>query len=81
MDPRTIKKKHDKNLLLWGGIDKRVLAKGKREIELEVTLKVPDLLEIGGYIPAIDHGIPPDVPLENYKFFLELLRSLTGKYE
>jgi uroporphyrinogen decarboxylase len=81
MDPMAIMKKHGRNLMLWGGIDKRVLSKGKKEIEEEVVLKVPPILELGGFIPAIDHGIPPDVSLENYSFFVELLRSLTGKYE
>jgi len=33
------------------------------------------MLVQGGYIPAVDHAIHPDVPFENYKFFLKLMRE------
>ena len=40
--------------------------------------KVPQMMESGGFIPAIDHSVPPDVPFENYVYYTELLRELTG---
>ena len=58
---------------MFGGIDKRALAKGKEAIDREVLGKVPWLLERGGYIPHIDHAIPHDVPLENYIYYRKLL--------
>lgn len=64
------------SLVLFGGIDKRALAKGKREIEEEVYSKVPQLLETGGYIPHIDHAIPYDVPLQNYLYYREVLEKI-----
>lgn len=78
MDPLRIRSLYNK-LLLWGGIDKRTLTKGKREIEKEVLSKVPMLLKTGGYIPSVDHEIPPDVSFENYSFFIDLIRNLTDK--
>ncbi len=61
---------------LFGGIDKRVLAMGKREIDAEVLGKVPALIEKGGYIPHVDHAVPHDVPLENYIYYHGLLRRV-----
>jgi uroporphyrinogen decarboxylase len=66
-------------LVLWGGIDKRVLSRSKKEIEHEVLSKVPELLKNGGYIPSIDHSVPPDVPFKNFEFYIDLIRRLTHK--
>lgn len=76
MDVVKMRKKFGKDLIIIGGIDKRVLARSKREIGEEVKRKVGFLLENGGYFPAIDHGVPPDVPFENYLYYLETLRKL-----
>jgi uroporphyrinogen decarboxylase len=61
-----------------GGIDKRELAKDKAAIEREVMRKVPPLVERRGYFPGVDHAVPPDVPLENYKHFISLLKKICG---
>jgi hypothetical protein len=37
------------------------------------------LVEQGGYIGFCDHLVPPDVPLENYMFYLETVRKAWGK--
>ena len=76
MDVVAMRKKFGKNLIIEGGIDKRALAKGKKEIETEVMKKVPYLLKGGGYFPGIDHSVPHDVPLENYLYYLKLIREI-----
>jgi uroporphyrinogen decarboxylase len=76
VEPLELQKKYGKTLSLCGGIDKRALARSKSNIHEEVMRKVPELLRHGGYVPAIDHGIPNDVPFENYCYFLELVRNL-----
>lgn len=77
MDVVKMRKKFGKNLMIIGGIDKRVLAKGKKEIKKEIMRKVPYLLSMGGgYFPAIDHAVPPDVPFENYVYYLQLVKKL-----
>lgn len=78
MDPVRLRKKFGKNIAFAGGIDKRVLAKSKKEIEKELYSKIPFLVESGGYIPTIDHTIPPEVPLENFVYYLELKMKLLG---
>ena len=76
VDVVELRKKYGQDLIIEGGIDKRALAKGKKDIEEEVLKKVPYLLSSGGYFPGIDHSVPPDVPFENYLYYLELVRKL-----
>ena len=81
MDAVALRKKYGKDLILSGNIDKRVFAKGKDAIREEVMSKVPFLLETGGYLPSLDHAIPPDVPLEGFLYYINLLREIGGMDE
>jgi uroporphyrinogen decarboxylase len=76
MDIREVRKKYEKKLVIEGGLDKRQLAFDFNAIRQEVESKVPPLLREGGYFPALDHLVPPDVPLENFEFFLKLVRDI-----
>ena len=78
MDPVADRKKYGKNLAILGGIDKRPLAQGKKEIEKEVMSNVPYLLEQGGYVPNLDHYVPPNVSFENFTFYRKLIQDLVG---
>lgn len=53
-------------LVMRGGIDKRVLAQSQEEIDRMVERILPAMRRRGGYIPCCDHGVPPEVPYENY---------------
>jgi len=79
MDGAVWRKKYGKDIILGGNIDKRVFAKGKDAIKEEVMSKVPYLVETGGYFPCLDHVIPPDVPLEGFRYYINLLREIAGK--
>jgi len=79
MEPLEIREKYP-NLVIMGGIDKRALAKDKAAIEHEVMRKAPKMLEVGGYIPGVDHSVPHDVPFENYAHYTELIRKITAEY-
>jgi len=79
MDPLILKKKYGKNIILMGGIDKREIVKGKKEIEKELCKKIPPLLEKGGYIPTLDHAISPDISYENFMYYMELKLKLIGR--
>jgi uroporphyrinogen decarboxylase len=76
MEPQWIRQRYGRGCGIQGGIDKRALAKGPEAIEKEVMRKVPDLLRGGGYCPGVDHAVPSDVSLENFKYFLDLVRRL-----
>jgi len=75
-DAIEYRKKYGKKLILMGNIDKRALRNTKKEVEEEVMKKIPYLLKEGGYIPFVDHAVPPDVPLENFKYYLELIKKI-----
>jgi uroporphyrinogen decarboxylase len=72
MEPLRLRQEYGHDLALWGGIDKRELAKDRAAIEHEVMRKVPALIEDGGYIPTIDHTVQPDVPYDNFLYYMEL---------
>jgi len=39
------------------------------------------MLELGGgYIPTVDHTVPPDVPLENFLYYLQLKRKIAEEF-
>ncbi len=77
MDTVKLRKKYGKDILLIGGIDKRALAKGKEAIDKELLYKLPFLFTKGGYIPWVDHLIPPDVSFENYMYYLNLMKKIS----
>lgn len=62
---------------MWFGIDKRALAQGPEAIDAELE-RVRPLIEEGGYVPGLDHSMPPDVPLANYVYFMNALRQVVG---
>lgn len=53
-------------LVMGGGIDKRVLAKGPAAIDAHLQHILPAMVRRGGYWPTCDHGVPSDVSLANY---------------
>ncbi len=54
------------DLALFGGIDKRLLAKGPDAIDRMVDAIIPAMRRRGGYIPTCDHGVPEEVKYEDY---------------
>ncbi len=73
--PLEIRKKFGKSLRLWGGVDKRALAQGKDAIRAHLRELIP-LIEEGGYIPTVDHLIPPDVSWDNFQYYMEMKQAL-----
>ena len=66
-DPRELKRKYGRSITFYGGISTQTtLPNGSPEdVRQEVRERVTVLGERGGYIVGSDHGILPDVPLEN----------------
>jgi uroporphyrinogen decarboxylase len=77
-DPVRYRQEYGRDLLMMGGFDKHILAKGKDDIAAEVDRLTPTV-DDGGFIPFADHRVPPDVPLENYLYYLERTREKWGK--
>ncbi|MCD6286699.1 MAG: hypothetical protein J7M39_12380 [Anaerolineae bacterium] len=57
------------DLAIFGGIDKRVLAQGRDAIDAMLERIIPAMRERGGYIPTCDHGVPEEVPYEDYLYY------------
>ncbi|HPC77956.1 MAG TPA: uroporphyrinogen decarboxylase family protein, partial [bacterium] len=75
MDVINVRKTFGKGLRMMGGIDKRAIADGPGAIDSELK-RVAPLVEEGGYVPAPDHSLPPDVSFGNYCYFMERLKDL-----
>ena len=74
--PVALRQEYGRDLLLYGGMDKRVLAQDKKAVEKEVLGKLPYMVEKGGYIPTIDHSIPHDASFVNYVYYRQLIRDV-----
>jgi uroporphyrinogen decarboxylase len=70
MDPIALRRKYGRSLRLFGGVDKRELARGRKAIDAHLTSLAP-LIEEGGFIPTVDHTVPPDVSLDNFRYYME----------
>lgn len=70
MDIVKLKREYGKDLLMIGGIDKMVFSKGKSEVDEEIK-RILSVMSKGGYIPAPDHGLPPQTSFENFKYFMQ----------
>ncbi|MBI2297846.1 MAG: hypothetical protein HYU66_02640 [Armatimonadetes bacterium] len=66
------------DLAMFGGIDKRVLAKGPAAIDAMVEYILPAMRARGGYIPTCDHGVPPEVSLADYQHYRKRAVELGG---
>ena len=65
-------------LAMFGGIDKRILAKSRRDIDEHLEYIIPAMRERGGYIPTCDHGVPAEVPYQNYLHYRKRCVELGG---
>ena len=64
-----------------GGVDKREIAKGRDAIDRELAKRMPVALESGGYIPHIDHSVPPDISLDDFRYYRSRLAEMAGVEE
>jgi uroporphyrinogen-III decarboxylase len=76
-DPEVFLAKH-KGLFIEGGIDKRELRFGKEQARVEVVRRYRTARKYGGYIPTVDHGVPPDIPLRTFLYMVELLKGFAN---
>jgi len=78
VDPVEYRRRFGRSLRLWGGVDKRVLNRGPAAIRAHLREFIP-LIEEGGFIPTVDHTVPPDVSWDDFRYYMdakmELLRG------
>ncbi len=71
MDIVKIRAQYGTRLAFYGGLDKHVIRRSKREIVEELEYKIPPMVASGGCVLALDHRIPNGTPLENYRFYVQ----------
>jgi uroporphyrinogen decarboxylase len=77
MSAPELRRRYGRDLRLIGAIDKREIAKGPAAIDAEIERNRP-VIEEGGFLPAIDHSVPADVSLDNYRHFLDRIQAVLG---
>lgn len=77
-DPLELRRLHGARCLLSGGVNKHALINGPEAIDKELARLEP-LVRQGGFIPHVDHRVPPDVSFENYKYYVQAKRRLIGR--
>ena len=77
MDVGRLRAEYGKDLLMTGGIDKRVLARSHEAIDEELKRRMP-VAEAGGYIPHLDHSVPHNVPYEAFAYYWRRKKEYLG---
>ena len=75
VSPQQWRERFGRTLRLWGGVDKRVLTRGPDAIKAHL-LELADLITEGGFIPTVDHTVPPDVSWDNFRHYMDYKRHL-----
>ena len=75
VDPLAWRRRFGRSLRMWGGVDKRVLPRGADAIKAHLRAFIP-LIEEGGFIPTVDHTVPPDVSWDHFRRYMDLKRAL-----
>jgi uroporphyrinogen decarboxylase len=78
MDVVEIRRIYGHDLVMSGGIDKRAVAVGGEMMRREVDRVMP-VVEEGGYLPALDHGAPPDISWGNFCEYMDYLVFRLGR--
>jgi uroporphyrinogen decarboxylase len=76
-DLHAYRRQYGRRLLMTGGIDKRALAQGRRAIDEGLDRQIGLAFE-GGYVPTLDHAIPPDVTYDSFMYYWRRKKQLLG---
>ena len=78
VDPYSWRDEFGMAMRIRGGVGKEPLVQGGKAIDRELERLRP-LFEQGGFIPHLDHLVPPDISYKNYCEYLEKKRKFIGK--
>jgi uroporphyrinogen decarboxylase len=77
-DMYRLREEYGKQIRLRGGVDKTKIKVSRDAIDRELERLAP-MLEEGGFVPHLDHLVPPDISLELYTYYREQKQKLIGK--
>lgn len=75
VSPQAWRKRFGRSLRLWGGVDKRVLSQGPEAMRAHLRELLP-LIEEGGFIPTVDHTVPPEVSWDDFRRYMDAKDAL-----
>jgi len=75
MDPFELRHRFGRGLRLAGGVAKEALIAGPDAIDREIERLLP-LIREGGFLPAIDDMVPPEVPLDHYRYYVNAMQAV-----
>jgi uroporphyrinogen decarboxylase len=78
MDVVELRKEFGQELRMIGGFDKRIMSSSRKEDIKDELERLRPVIEDGGYVPALDHGAPPDIPFENVCYYIDCLKTMFG---
>jgi hypothetical protein len=73
MDVLSVRSRYPQ-LQIIGGIEKHRLEAGKAEIDAELARVLPTMLSRGRYAAALDHWVHSEIPLENFRYYVDAVR-------
>jgi hypothetical protein len=76
-DPILIRERFGREVVMLGGVDKMAFLEGRQGLRQEVQ-RIAPYVHRGGWIPHVDHRVPADVSLADYRYYLELKRDTFG---
>ena len=79
MDVIKLKKKYGQRCAYLGNIDAENILSSSKEVIKKDLLHKLNAAKGGGYMPGSDHSVPGNVSVENYDYFISLIRKY-GKY-
>ncbi len=71
MDIVKARAQYGTRLAFMGGLDKHVIRRSREEIAAELEYKIPPIVRTGGCVLSLDHRIPNNTPLANYRFYIQ----------
>ena len=76
--PVEFRRKYGRQLRMFGGVDKHVIAQGDAAIRSHLMALRPVAME-GGFIPIPDHRIPPSVSLDQFRQYVRIFKEVFGR--
>ncbi|MDQ5956495.1 MAG: uroporphyrinogen decarboxylase [Candidatus Rhabdochlamydia sp.] len=74
---KILRKKIPSSIALQGNLQPELLKKSSSEIEKKVSSFLNSMKGSRGFIANLGHGVLPDIPFENVKLFVDMVKSAT----
>jgi hypothetical protein len=75
MDALALRGEFGRDIRLIGNISRQALMDGPQAIDEEFERKALPLMADGGYVPAVDDMITPNITFQSYSYYIEKVRS------